>query len=66
MLFAAGTPATNRFGLRPAKNSRAIVICGVMLPVLVVVIGILAAVAIPAYQSYVIRAKAAEVQQVRP
>jgi uncharacterized membrane protein YhaH (DUF805 family) len=66
IIFAAGTPTTNRFGPRPAKNSRAIVIFGIALPILVVVIGILAAIAIPAYQSYVMRAKAAQIQQVRP
>lgn len=66
MIFAAGTPTTNRFGPRPVKNSRAVVIFGFGLPVFVCVIGILAAIAIPAYQSYVMRAKAAEVQHTRP
>lgn len=66
MIFGAGTPAENRFGPRPAKNSRAVVICGLLLPVLIAVIGILAAIAIPAYQDYVVRAKAAQMQQARP
>ncbi|TCS37386.1 uncharacterized membrane protein YhaH (DUF805 family) [Paucimonas lemoignei] len=67
MVFAAGTPTTNRFGPRPVKNSRAIVIFGLAMPVFFCVIGILAAIAIPAYQSYVMRAKAAEIQQtIRP
>ncbi|HCY64883.1 MAG TPA: hypothetical protein DHV59_19100 [Oxalobacteraceae bacterium] len=66
MIFGAGTPAENRFGPRPAKNSRAVVICGLLLPALIAVIGILAAIAIPAYQDYVVRAKAAQMQQARP
>lgn len=67
MIFAAGTPTTNRFGPRPVKNSRAVVFFGFAMPVFFCVIGILAAIAIPAYQSYVMRAKAAQVQQtIRP
>lgn len=66
LIFGAGTPEANRFGPRPVKNSRAVVVGGVLVPVLIGVIGILAAIAIPAYQDYVVRAKAAQMQQQRP
>ncbi len=55
LLFAGGTQGTNNYGLRPSKNST-LVILGLLLPV--VIIAVLAAVAIPAYQKYSARAKA--------
>lgn len=63
LIFGAGTPTTNRFGPRPVKNSRAVVIGGILIPVFVALIGILAAIAIPAYQDYVTRAQAAQILQ---
>lgn len=63
LIFGAGTPTANRFGPRPVKNSRAVVIGGILLPVLLGLISILAAIAIPAYQDYVTRAQAAQILQ---
>lgn len=65
LIFGSGTPATNRFGPRPVKNSRAVVIGGILIPVFIALIGILAAIALPAYQDYVTRAQAAQMQQQR-
>lgn len=58
LVFAPGTQGGNRFGPAPAKQSNAIawVIIGGF--VFFIGIGILAAVAIPAYQQYVQKAKA--------
>ncbi|WP_164931897.1 DUF805 domain-containing protein [Janthinobacterium sp. 17J80-10] len=65
LIFGAGTPTANRFGPRPVKNSRAVVLSGILIPVFIALIGILAAIAIPAYQSYMLRAQAAQMQQQR-
>ena len=66
LTFGAGTKGSNRYGLPPAKNSTLVVIGAMGLPV-VAVIGMLAAIAIPAYQQYQLRAKAAQVlQQQQP
>jgi uncharacterized membrane protein YhaH (DUF805 family) len=54
-----GTPGANRFG-PPAPPNTAGVILGALILPLVFVVGILAAVAIPAYQQYVERARAAQ------
>jgi uncharacterized membrane protein YhaH (DUF805 family) len=61
MIFAPGTKGSNRFGPMPSPHSFWIVIAALMVPL--IFIGILAAVAIPAYQQYVMRAKAARIQQ---
>lgn len=52
-----GTQGINNFGPQPPPNRGAAVIVAVLL-ILVAVIGILAAIAIPAYQDYVARAQA--------
>ena len=57
LLFAPGSSGNNRFGAKPEKNSGLLMIAGILAPV--IVIGILAAVALPAYQQYTARAKAA-------
>lgn len=62
LLFAPGTRGENRFGKRPPPNSGLMVALVLVLPV-VAIIGILAAVAIPAYQDYVERANQAIIQQ---
>ena len=53
----------NKYGLPPAPNSVLVVIGSLAMP-LVAVLGIVAAIAIPAYQDYVQRAEAAETMQI--
>ena len=62
LMFGAGSATANKYGLPPSKNSRAMWIVA-LVPVLIFILGILAAVAIPAYQNYVERAKAAAVSR---
>lgn len=54
-----GTPGDNRYGAPPPPNPRGIGWLAAI-PLLLFVLGIVAAVAIPAYQSYVKRAAAAQ------
>ncbi len=55
--FVPGTVGSNRFGLQPPPNKGvALIFVGII--VLIVVVGILAAIAIPAYQDYLTRAAA--------
>ena len=58
LMFGSGDEGSNKYGLPPTKNSSGVVAAACIIP-MVMVVGILAAVAIPAYQSYVIKAKAA-------
>jgi uncharacterized membrane protein YhaH (DUF805 family) len=60
-LFKAGTPGPNTYGAPPVPNTLGVKILAWVFPG-IVVIGILAAIAIPAYSSYVLRAKAAQVK----
>lgn len=60
-LLKGGTPGANRFGAPPPPNTAMVRIGGLILPLLVI-IGIVAAVALPAYQDYVKRAKAAKMK----
>lgn len=62
LIFAGGTKGANSYGPPPSKNSILVVIAGTLLPA-IFIIGIVAAIALPAYQSYVQRAKSAAVQQ---
>lgn len=57
--FIPGTDGENRFGSPTAPNSVLTVIAALILPI-VFVVGILAAIAIPAYQDYVKRAQTLE------
>ena len=57
-LFKGGTRGVNRWGSPPPPNTWGVVVIAWILPV-VFIIGILAAVAIPAYHDYTVRAKAA-------
>jgi len=58
-VFNPGTQGTNRFGAPPPPNNTGVVIGALLLPV-IAAIGILAAIALPAYQQYVTKAKAAQ------
>jgi uncharacterized membrane protein YhaH (DUF805 family) len=63
LMFAPGTNGANRYGNPPPPNSSGVVLLAWMVPVFFVLVGILAAIAIPQYQSYVERARQAQVQQ---
>ncbi len=65
LIFASGTIGPNEYGPAPAKNSRLVVAGALVIP-LVAIIGILAAIALPAYQGYVVKAKAAQAQTSGP
>jgi uncharacterized membrane protein YhaH (DUF805 family) len=54
-VFRAGTDGPNRFGNPPPPNTTAIKVLGIGLPVFVIVLGVVAAIAIPAYADYVQR-----------
>lgn len=65
LVFAPGTQGANDYGPAPEKNSVLVVIGALFFP-LIMIIGILAAVALPAYKDYTDRAKAAQSQSVAP
>lgn len=56
MLFMPGTDGPNRYGPPPPPNSRAVKVLAWLI-ILVPVIGIVAAISIPAYQDYLMRAQ---------
>ena len=60
-VFKSGSERENGYGLPPPPNTWGVRVLAFVFPV-IMVIGILAAVAIPAYQQYTIRAKAAQVR----
>ncbi len=60
LIFGSGTSTANQFGPMPVENPLSVKIFGLLLPILVFVIGILAAISIPAYQDYVERANSAQ------
>lgn len=57
--FAAGTKGTNNYGLQPPPNKIWHWIAGLAFPIIFTV-GMMAAIALPAYQQYIERAKAAQ------
>lgn len=59
MLVVPGSAAANRFGPPPPPNSTAVKVLSALWLLVPVVFGILAAIAIPAYQDYTERAQAA-------
>lgn len=63
LLFMPGSQGDNNYGAAPAPNSTGVIIGALCVPVVIVLFGILAAIAIPAYQGYVERAQAAEATQ---
>lgn len=60
LLFYPGDKQSNDYGLPPAPNTTGVVIGACSLIVIGILGGILAAVALPAYQGYVEKAKAAQ------
>ncbi|GLZ89327.1 hypothetical protein Pres01_53780 [Metapseudomonas resinovorans] len=56
MLFMPGTDGPNRYGPPPPPNSRAVKVLAWLI-ILVPVIGIVAAISLPAYQDYLMRAQ---------
>lgn len=60
-LFVPGTDGPNRFGNKTAPNGKAGLVV-ILALVGIMVIGILAAIAIPAYQQYTLKAKAAQMK----
>jgi len=58
-LFVPGTRGDNRFGAPPVANTLAVKILASLM-VVFFLLGIAAAIALPAYQQYVLRAKAAQ------
>lgn len=65
LVFYPGTRGANAYGAETPPNGLGVTIAGLALPVIVVV-GIVAAVAIPAYQGYGQRAKQAEMSPPAP
>lgn len=61
LIFAPGTAGENRFGAPPPPNS-GWVIAGVVAYVAVIPLGIIAALAIPSYSSYLVRAQMSEAE----
>lgn len=62
LLFGSGDADANDFGPAPAPNTTGVVILAWSMPVLAVVMGILAAIAIPAYSDYAAKAQAAQLE----
>jgi uncharacterized membrane protein YhaH (DUF805 family) len=60
-VFVPGTKGGNRWGAPPPPNGLAVKIVGLFFPVLGL-IGIVAAIALPAYQAYALRAQAGAVR----
>lgn len=58
LIFAPGKPMTNQYGQPPGKNPIWVIICALVYPI--AIIGILAAIVVPAYSDYVERAQQAE------
>lgn len=59
VLFWPGTKGSNSYGLQPNANPTSIKIVGLLIPIAFALLGILAAIAIPAYQDYTARAQQA-------
>lgn len=65
LMLWPGTKGSNTYGPAPTRNSVLLIIFGLILP-FIAMVGILAAIAIPAYQTYVKRAQAAQMHQTPP
>jgi type IV pilus assembly protein PilA len=58
--FVPGTRGENDYGKQPPPNTVGAIVLACIVPVFMFVVGILAAIAIPAYQDYTIRAQVSE------
>lgn len=63
LLFKSGDTDVNRFGAQPRPNSTGVKIAALGGLVIPFIIGMLAAIAVPAYSDYIERAKAAQISQ---
>ncbi len=54
-----GTDGPNRFGLKPPPNGTGVIVMALVFP-FIMILGLLAAIAIPAYNDYTVRAKTQE------
>jgi len=63
ILLIPGTEGPNRFGAPPPPNSRSVVLLAWSMLVVPVVFGILGALSIPTYESYLEKARSAQYQQ---
>jgi uncharacterized membrane protein YhaH (DUF805 family) len=59
-IFNPGTKGTNAYGAPPVPNTTGVKVLGFGFVLIIPLLGILAAIAIPSYQQYVERAKAAQ------
>lgn len=62
LLFGAGDAQGNEYGPPPGPNSTGVIVMACIFPLLMLVGGILAAIAIPAYSDYVNKARAAQMR----
>lgn len=62
IIFFKGTPGRNRFGLQTPPNKTWHWIAALAIPVMIFLVGMLAAIAIPQYQRYLERAQEAQEQ----
>lgn len=62
MLFGEGDQGSNEYGPAPAPNTTGVIILAWSIPVVTVLFGILAAISIPAYQQYLNKSQAAQMQ----
>lgn len=63
LMFFPGSKGSNRFGAQPAKNGAGVILMAFGFLMIVLLVGGLAAIAIPQYQSYVAKARAKAAQQ---
>ncbi|MEJ2451872.1 MAG: DUF805 domain-containing protein [Gammaproteobacteria bacterium] len=64
-IFVPGTKGANDYGPPPPPNTTGNYILGLGMPIIIAVIGILAAIAIPAYQGYIHKSKQLQQQQLQ-